>query len=151
MVEDVPARIIGIAGVLIGLGSLGLTVFLWQRSGAVIRVKAFVRPESGTVHIEVTNTGRLAATIKRLELRDQTILKVSGGSGGEAAFSRWSIGVPMNETDSSVELAPTAYVEVDYPVHAVLDKAEGVTTVTIAAWAQRGDGKWVSSPSVQLR
>ena len=69
------ARIIGAAGVLIAICSLGATLYLWLRSGAVVRVKAFIRPESGTVHIEATNSGRLTATIKRLELREHIVLK----------------------------------------------------------------------------
>jgi hypothetical protein len=79
------------------------------------------------------------------------VLKVIGGGGGTTTFSQWAIPVKMNETNSTVELSPTAYIEIDYPVHEVLAKAAGASTVTVAAWAQRGDGKWHSSAPLQLR
>ena len=123
--EDWSARFIGGAGVLIAVGSLLLTLYLWLRSGPVVRVSAFVRPETGMIRIEVANTGRLPATIRLLELRDQTVLKVTGGQGGTAELSRWAIAVPLNDADTSIELAPTAFVEVDYPATYALERASG--------------------------
>jgi hypothetical protein len=137
------ARIVGAAGVLFAICSLGATLYLWLRSGAVVRVKAFIRPESGSVHIEATNSGRLTATIKRLELREHIVLKVMGGGGGTTTFSQWAMPVKMNEANSTVELSPTAYIEIDYPVQEVLAKAAGAPTVTVAAWAQRAMGSGI--------
>jgi hypothetical protein len=151
MSEDWIARLIGGAGVVIGIVSLGLTAFLWLRSGPVMKVTAFVRADHGTIQIGVANTGRITATVKRLELREQTVLQVHGGGSGTAAFSRWSVPVELNPDNTAVELGPTGYIEVEYPVAALLKKSTGSATVTVAAWAERGDGKWHSSAPIQLR
>jgi hypothetical protein len=148
--EDWPARIIAGAGVGVGLFSVALTAFLWFRSGPSVKVSAFVRAERAAVHIQVANTGRIAATIRRVELRDQTTVR--GPSGGDTAtFSRWSIQVEFSADGMAVELAPTAFIEVEFPVADVLTQAAGASTVKIAAWAERGDGKWSSSKPIQLR
>jgi hypothetical protein len=155
-VEDLPARIIAAAGLVIALGSIGLTWYLWQRSGPALRVGAFVRPETGTVRIEVASTGRLTATVRRLELRDQFVLKTRGGYKTEP-ISRWSIAVQPNELHPGeprtlpADLPPSAFLEGDVEVQAVLDLAAGAPEVTVAAWAERGDGKWFASKPVRLR
>lgn len=63
---DWVARGIGIAGVLISLLSIAVTVFLWRRSGWHLDVWALagVR-QDGCIEISVTvtNTGRLAAVV----------------------------------------------------------------------------------------
>jgi hypothetical protein len=67
---DVVARITGISGLVLAVGSLILTWYLWHRSGPKMKITAFVRAETGTVHIEVINSGRLTATVRQIVLRD---------------------------------------------------------------------------------
>src|SRR5439155_13131564 len=50
-------------GLVLAAGSLILTWYLWYRSGSKLKVIAFVRAETSTVHIEVINCGRLTATV----------------------------------------------------------------------------------------
>lgn len=84
---DVVARVTGITGLVLAAASLTLTWYLWHRSGPKLKVTAFVRAETGTVHIEVVNAGRLTATIKQILLRDH--LPVQTGNS-RTSISRWT-------------------------------------------------------------
>jgi hypothetical protein len=77
--EDVVARVIALAGLVIALASIGVNWYLWHRAGPELRVTAFARAESGTLHIEVANSGRLPTTVRRIELRDYFVLWTTGG------------------------------------------------------------------------
>lgn len=147
--EDWIARGIGAAGVLIGLASLGLTAYHWFRSGPTLRVGAFVRPESGTLRVEVTSTGRLPATVRLIEIRDVFVLKTQQGTE-TVPTSRWT--VPIHPTrELPVTLVPTDYIEADTDLSVVLANSGNAREVTVAAWAERGDGRWYSSKPIRLR
>jgi hypothetical protein len=151
MPEDLIARGIGIAGVVLAIAGLGLTAFLWWWEGPRLRVTAFVRPESSTVRIEVASTGRLAVTLEQLELRDEFVLKIEGGSTKTEPFSRWSISVDLGEKTLPLELAPTSSITADVDIPAILMRAGDAPSVSVTAWAKRGDGRWSKSKPVRLR
>jgi hypothetical protein len=86
--EDTPARIIGIIGIAIGLAGLLLTAFLWRRAGPRMQVTAFVRAETGAIHVEVASTGRIPVTVRQVEIRDHFTMTMSQG-GRTDPTSRW--------------------------------------------------------------
>lgn len=141
-VEDWPARIIAAISAVISVISIAVTYALWFRSGPRLKVEAFVQAATGMVHIEVSSTGRLAATVRAVELRDETTLRPSTGS--IRPLSRWSVGASVNRT-LPADLAPSSYLEGDVPVQVVLDLAMRTSEVNVRAWAQRGDGQWFQS------
>jgi hypothetical protein len=150
MPEDWVARGIGLAGLILSIAGLGLTAFLWWREGPRLRVTAFVRPESSAVRIEVASLGRLAVTVQLIELRDEFVLRVKSGSTTEPV-SRWSIPVDPGTQTLPIELAPTSSITADVDIPAILARAGDERSVTVTAWAQRGDGRWSSSKPVRLR
>jgi hypothetical protein len=135
---------------VLAVGSLVLTWYLWHRSGPKLKVTAFVRAETGTVHIDVSNSGRLTATVRQILLRDHLSIPTSGT--GTTAISRWALQVePASGDPLPREVAPSAYLEADVDVKTVLTKADGMSTVMVMAWAQRGDNKWVRSKPLRVR
>lgn len=162
--EDVPARIIGGLGLVVAVASLGLTWYLWWRAGPRLQVSAFVRAETAAIHVEAASIGRIAVTLRQLEIRDHFTVTAPGGQPS-IPTSRWALPISPGrwviptEPDtamtvgraSSVELPPTASVYVDVPVGEVLSLAGSSPAVTVAAWVQRGDGKWFSSKPLQIR
>lgn len=144
---DTVARWIGGIGVGLAAASLLLTWYLWTRSGAAIRVTAFVRAETSTVHIEVASTGRLTATVRELEIRDHWAIKTSGVSPIPQP-SRWSR--PAG-ADLPVDIPPTGYLEADVSIAEIVDSARNAPQIEVRAWAQRGDGGWVKSKPVRVR
>jgi hypothetical protein len=143
----------GAGGLLLGAVSIGLTLYLWFRSGPHLQVTVFVRAETSSIHIEVANSGRTPATVKNIELRDHLVLRVAGGtSGGQTAPAhRWTIRALPNAAKLPHELAPSAFVDCDVEARAAMEKAGDAAEVTVSAWAQRGDGKWYSSRPVRVR
>jgi hypothetical protein len=102
---DVVARITGISGLVLAVGGLVLTWYLWHRSGPKLKVTAFVRAETGTVHIDVSNSGRLTATVRQILLRDHLSIPTSGA--GTTAISRWALQVePASGDPLPREVAP---------------------------------------------
>jgi hypothetical protein len=147
---DIVARVIGISGIALAAFSIALTWYLWHRSGPRLKVTAFVRAETGTVQIEVVNAGRLSATIRQIELRDHFVLR--GSAGSTEPTSRWAIPARARDgVDLPRELAPSAYLEADVDVKAVLEKADRAPTATVRAATQRGDGRWVWSKPFRVR
>ena len=142
---DPTARVIAVAGVVIALGSVGLNWFLFHLGGPRLKVRAFVRAESGAVHIEVAGAGRLTATVRELELRDHLVIPSS------STISRWSLPVLPNGQALPRDLAPSAFLVAEVDVKQVLAKAAGSQEVNVRAWCQRGDGKWYFSPVVRVR
>jgi hypothetical protein len=130
--------------VVLGLASLGLTYFLWFRSGLALEVRAFTKFEAGSIHIEVVSVGRLPATLRHLELRDEVVTNSSSKT-----LNRWVIEVPLGA--ESIDLAPTDFFPADVDVKTVQDRSAGVPEVTLRAFATRGDGKVVSSKPVRFR
>jgi hypothetical protein len=154
--EDWFARVIGIAGVLLALLSLGLTWYLWWRAGARMRVTAFVRAETGAIHVEIASTGRIAVTVRELEIRDFFTMRTDQG-GNTVPTSRWAHPITGRRVSTPsgdglpAQLEPTASAFVDVPVAELLETAGTSPTVIVAAWAQRGDGTWSSSKPLQIR
>jgi hypothetical protein len=138
---DTTARVIGGLGILIGLGSIAFTYYLWYRSGPRIRVSAFVKVESSAVRIEVRNVGRLAAIVSQIELRDFHVLARSY-QGNTLTTSRWTLSVQSDKGPLPQELAPTDFLVADVSVDAILVKADNAREIVVRAWAQRGDGQW---------
>ena len=156
-VEDVVARAVAVAGLAVAIGGIALTWWLWRRSGPAIRVSAFVRLEHGGIHIEVASTGRLTVTVRQLELRDHLVLRTSRERYETVPTSRWTMAVDLKErrpgqpTNLPIDLGPTAYVEADVPIGEVMKYVGTATEASVAAWAQRGDGKWISSKPIRIR
>jgi hypothetical protein len=143
--EDWIARGIGLAGVLLAALGIGLTYFLWYRSGPHLKTTAFVRAETGTVHIEVSNVGRLAATVRNIELRDHLRLSTQGNLS--APTHRWTLRATPNGAALPCEVPPSGFIDSDVDIKSVLVEARNLSEISVTAWAQRGDGKWyVSSP-----
>jgi hypothetical protein len=150
-VEDWIARGIGLAGVAVALASICLTAFLWRWSGPRIRIEAFMKPETGSVHLSVVSTGRLTVTVRALELRDEFVLKVKGQNYRTEPISRWVIEVEPPGQPVPVKLAPTEYLEADVDVRSIFGRAVDSREVTVTAWVQSGDGRWSSSKPLRLR
>jgi hypothetical protein len=148
---DPLARGLAIAGIVIALASPMLGWYLWHRSGPGLRVSAFVSAQTGTVRITVTCSGRMATTVRTIELRDWAV--VSGNQTNNTVVSRWVLAVPADPNDptSSVELAPTAYLEADVEVQKIIDNSAGIPEVTVWARVQRGDGKWYATKPFRVR
>jgi hypothetical protein len=156
---DIAARILAGLSLLAALISIGVTYFLWFRSGPRLSISAFVRAETSSVHIEVTSTGRLTATLREVELRDYFVLRAAStvGTGPPTTkpVSRWSMPVELRRAGAvqilPIDLAPDAFVEGDVNVRAILARQEGASEVHVYAWAQRGDRKWCASRPVRLK
>ena len=150
---DLTARFIAIAGLALAVGSILVNWYLWHSSGPNLRVSAFVRAETGRIHIEVVSSGRLTATVRAVELRDHFTIPAIGG--GTRTMSRWAMPAQPSGRAGQVtlpmELAPTDYLEADIEVRLVLAKSDGASEVNVRAWVQRGDGKWYSSRPLRLR
>ncbi len=149
--DDVLARALGAGGLLLSAASIGLTLYLWYRSGPRLQVTVFVRAETSSIHIEVSNGGRMPATVKNLELRDHLVLRLTGGGAKTAPAHRWTIRAFPNGVALPQELPPSGFIDSDVEVRVVLDKAADAAEITVSAWAQRGDGKWYFSRSVRVR
>jgi hypothetical protein len=147
--EDLIARAIGIAGLVLAVAGIGLTAYLWWRSGPQLKVTAFVKAETGTVHIDVSSTGRITATVRRIELRDRFVLDSSVGQ--TQPTSRWAITGYPNGEPLPRDLAPSAFLDCDIDVKEVLRRADGAPEVSVEAWVQRGDGRWFRSRSFRVR
>jgi hypothetical protein len=156
-VQDDVARWVGGAGLVLSLASLALTWYLWQRGGPVLRVTAFVKAESASIHIEVISVGRLPATVRAIELRDQTVLNPQASRSDRTVLVRWTMPVvPLdrdgNELTLPVEdLAPTAYLQADVPIGEVITKAQGAPRISVVAMAWRGDNVVSSSGALRIR
>lgn len=148
--EDWIARAIAALGLAVSVVGLGLTLFLWRREGPRLKVTAFVRVDGGTVHVEVASVGRIAVTLRQLEIRDHFTMNTSRGGYKTVAVSRWVAPV-VTRPELPTELAPTAYVEGDVVAAELIGRAGSSPNVTVAAWAQRGDGKWFASKPLQIR
>ena len=112
--------------VLLAAASIGLTYFLWYRSGPHLKVTVFVRAESGTIHIEVSNTGRLGATVKNIELRDHLVVKTPNSPGPDIPalpMHRWTLLAPPNGAALPREVVPSGYIDCDVDVKKALDEA----------------------------
>ena len=154
--QDDFARWVAAAGLLLGAVSLFLTWYLWQRGGPKLRVTAFVKAEAASIHIEVTSVGRLAATVRAIELRDQTLINPQASSQNNVVV-RWTMNVLPRDRDGAVivlpkeDLAPTAYLEADVPIAEVIERAQGAPQISLVAFAWRGDGVVSSSRALRIR
>lgn len=151
--EDAVARGIAIVALVLAGLSLVLTYFLWYRSGPHLKPTVFVRAESSTIHIEVANSGRLGATVKNIELRDHLVLRTNPGvgEGRTSPAHRWTLIAQPNGAALPREIPPSGFIDCDVEVRKVMDEARNLSEITVSAWAQRGDGKWYSSPPVRIR
>jgi hypothetical protein len=147
---DPAARGLARAGLVVAVLGILLTWYLWRRSGASLAVTAFVRAETSSIHVEVASTGRLAATVRAIEIRDHFAVRTPQQQRPVVQNSRWTLPV-TSEASLPVELAPTAFIEADVQVADVLALTFGARDVEVCAWAQRGDGKWFGSKPLRLR
>lgn len=155
--QDDIARWIGGAGIAIGIASLALTWYLWQRAGARLRVTAFVKAESASVHIEVTSVGRLPATVRAIDLQERTVLNPQATRDNRSILARWTMPVTPRDADGVdlsmpvEDLAPTAYLQADVPISEVITKSQGAPSISVVALATRGDNVISSSRAVRIR
>jgi len=151
--EDLVARWIGFAALVLAALGIGLTYFLWYRSGPHLKATVFVRAETSTIHIEVANTGRLGATVKNIELRDHLVLRTNPGvgEGRTSPAHRWTLIAQPSGNPLPREIPPSGFIDCDVEVRKVMEEARNLSEVTVSAWAQRGDGKWYSSQPVRIR
>jgi len=145
---DVAARTIAIISLVASIAALGLTWYLWNRSGPKLAVTCFVKADTGTIRINVANKGRLAATVRTVELRDRLVIQSTGSS---QVLNRWAISAEPDGDPLPRSIEPTDFLEIDVDAKAALDKADGARTVTVQAFVQRGDNKWLYSKPVKIR
>ena len=88
---DLPARIIVVLGLLVAIAAVILTYYLWHRSGPDLKVNAFVRPETGSIRIDVIST----AMVRHIGLRDRVVITIPTGQGDSrtSSFHRWAMNV----------------------------------------------------------
>lgn len=151
---DLLARVIAVAGLLVALGSIAVTWYLWQRSGPTLRVSSFVRADRGTLHLEITNSGRMPAVVRRIEVRDYFRLRTT--NEWTRPVSRWGISLnPQRGAEQlslPISLEPSSFVEADVEVARVFAKSDDeASEIAVRAWVQRGDGKWYTSRALRLR
>jgi hypothetical protein len=154
--EDLLARAIALAGVALALAGIVVNWLQWHRSGPSLKVTAFVRAEAAAIRVEVASTGRLTATVRSVELREELIIPTGSGRTGTQTITRWSIVVVPTDTAPGAapfprDVAPSAHIEGDVEFARALEKAQGAPEISVRAWAQLGDGKWFSSKSLRLR
>jgi hypothetical protein len=145
--------VIAIGSAIISLGSIVATYFLWRRSGPSIRVTAFVSAADSAVHIEVISAGRMPVTVRRVELRDEWVMKstTGGEQGSIQPLSRWSIDAAAS-LSLPVDLPPTNFIQLSVPVSQIVAQVGSQSTeVHVRAWAQRGDGGWNQSARIRVR
>jgi len=145
---DVAARTIAIISLVLALAAMGLSWYLWYRSGPRLAITCFVKADTGTIRINIANAGRLPATVRRIELRDRVVIQ-SGGSS--QVLSHWAISTEPHGDSLPRPIEPTDFLEVDVEAKAALDKADGAEAVTVQAFAQRGDNKWLHSKPIKIR
>ncbi len=146
---DMPARVLAVVGLVVAIAGVALTFLLWYRSGPRLRVTAFTRGETGTIHIEIASTGRLAATVRRIEIRDRFVLQTTQGE--TQPTSTWIISVDPSGDPLPRNLAPTEFMEADIDVRTVLERAGAGRDLTVQAWVQRGDGHWDTCGAFRVR
>jgi hypothetical protein len=69
---DVVARVVGVVGLVVAIGSAVLTWYLWRRSGPeiVVLLKRIAGDPRGLkVEVEVINSGRMPVVIRDVQLR----------------------------------------------------------------------------------
>jgi hypothetical protein len=148
MSVDVVARVIAGAGLVVALGGLGLTAYLWFRSGPGLKVTAWM-PLQGGLHIQVASVGRFTAVVKVIELRDHFIIQTPAGRS--QPMSRWSLPAMTQAQPLPRELAPSDFVEARVDTEELGRRAQDVPELIVTAWAQRGDGKWSSSKPIKIK
>jgi hypothetical protein len=145
---DITARVIAIIGLVLSIAAMALTWYLWQRSGPRLSVTCFVKADAGSIRINIANKGRLAATIRAVELRDRSTIQ----AGGSTTFvTRWVISAQPSDAPLPRSIAPTEYIEADVDAKEAFEKAGGIQAVTVQAWVQRGDNRWLYSKPVKIR
>jgi hypothetical protein len=102
---DPVARGLAIAGIVIALVSPVFGWYLWHRSGPGLKVAAFVSGQTGTVRMTVTCSGRMATTVRAIELRDYLVVRNNQG-GNATVLSRWVLPVDPDDRTLPTELAP---------------------------------------------
>lgn len=145
---DVAARTIAIISLVVSVAALALTWYLWHRSGPRLAVTCFVKADTGTIRINVANNGRLSATVRSVELRDRLVIQ-SGSSS--QVINRWAISAEPTGDPLPRSIEPTNFLEVDIDAKEALARAAGAQAVTVQAFIQRGDNKWLYSKPVKIR
>lgn len=105
---DQTARIFSGVSLVVSLLSIGLTLYLWHRSGPILVVTVGAHFASGRIRIRVANIGRLAVAVNRVELRDHFVMRTTQGQQTNP-IARWAIRATPQDSAFSVPftLPPT--------------------------------------------
>ncbi len=143
---DVLARIVGVAGLVVGVGSASLTWYLWNRSGPALKVRVHLFPSQGAARgapaelqweaagAIITNPGRMPAVVASAFLIPKNLRQPAG----EIYLLK------PEEGEFPVTLEPTGYC-----IAVLANDRRPRIGMPVRALAMRGDGRRFRSKAMQ--
>jgi hypothetical protein len=146
--SDTFARIIGAAGVGLGLLSLGLTRMIWHWSRPRLRVRIRINDDPGgsRLVVEVVSVGRLAVVLKSIGVRDHIVVP------GTNVRPTTLLSLPVNpKAQLPLTLEPTEFLEADVAMDDIARRWDENKQLALVGWAEAGDGKRFESRPLKLQ
>jgi hypothetical protein len=150
---DVVARVIGIAALVIALGSIGVTWWLWARSGPQLKIRlSHEKHPSDRLRdklvVQVMNIGRMPILVKEMGIEDRV-------PTGQGSATSGYIGLSLVPSDSGS--IPRVLEHTDLPLRAEADMAQIIQRwaadrkLLLVAWAKDGNDRKKTSRQVTVR